>query len=299
MASLPGISSLNLEGMQDAEGGVDPERLFFALNQFIGPTYEALSGQLSVDNLRAEWLEWPKLDVPASAGRVYAEYTTNTAQNLGNATHAVMDFEDRVTDTHSAVTTGAAWKFTVPTGCGGTYAIAWRLSVNTTATAAELLSSLFKSTGGGAAAEFRQGSRIHKVATAQIWSLQGSVKTELLAGDYVYVSGYSSVATQPLEALAAGNYVSIARLEDESTARTLPSCFPFDMALRKLKGPPKAVFLAGAWTTPDPSTSVIISPGCPQWTFTTKDGRPHIRIRNLPGLTAGNSYKLRFLVVGE
>jgi hypothetical protein len=54
MAAPPPISSLQLEGMLDAEGGIDPQKLVSALNQFIGGTHTALSKQLSFgDNFPA------------------------------------------------------------------------------------------------------------------------------------------------------------------------------------------------------------------------------------------------------
>lgn len=54
MASLPQISNLSVEGMLDAEGGLDPQRLLYALNQFMGPTHQALNRQLTFgENFKA------------------------------------------------------------------------------------------------------------------------------------------------------------------------------------------------------------------------------------------------------
>jgi len=41
-------------------------------------------------------------------------YSTNTAQSIGNASLTIIDFEDSSFDSHTSVTTGAAWHFTAP-----------------------------------------------------------------------------------------------------------------------------------------------------------------------------------------
>jgi hypothetical protein len=84
---------------------------------------------------------------------------------------------------------------------------------------------------------------------------------------------------------------------------TVASCWPFDVALNKLSAPPKSVFLAGVWTSPDPASGIAIDPHSVSWSFTTKTvngvAKPHIRIHNIGGLPGGYSYKIRLLVVGE
>ena len=45
---------------------------------------------------------------------VYAFYQSNAGQVIPNGVATVFNFEDKVYDTHSAVTIGAAWKFTAP-----------------------------------------------------------------------------------------------------------------------------------------------------------------------------------------
>ena len=45
---------------------------------------------------------------------IYASYTTDAAQSIDNNAYEAINFEDKVIDTHNAVTTGAAWKFTAP-----------------------------------------------------------------------------------------------------------------------------------------------------------------------------------------
>jgi hypothetical protein len=50
----------------------------------------------------------------AAESTVFAEYSTNAGQGFTTATTTILDFEDKVIDTHGAVTTGTYWKFTAP-----------------------------------------------------------------------------------------------------------------------------------------------------------------------------------------
>ena len=45
---------------------------------------------------------------------IFALYQTNTQQTLTDSDYSRIDFEDKVADTHDAVTTGASWVFTCP-----------------------------------------------------------------------------------------------------------------------------------------------------------------------------------------
>ena len=45
---------------------------------------------------------------------VFASYTSNAQNALATADWRLFNFEDKVYDTHNAVTVGAAWKFTAP-----------------------------------------------------------------------------------------------------------------------------------------------------------------------------------------
>jgi len=59
---------------------------------------------------------------PAGVGApVVAIYQRNTGYTMPNNSDTIIDFDDLIVDTHSAVTTGASWKFEVPAGKGGQY----------------------------------------------------------------------------------------------------------------------------------------------------------------------------------
>ena len=63
-----------------------------------------------------------------------ARYTTNAGQSIDNATATIVDFEDVSIDTDSAVTVGAAWKFTCPAGKAGYYLVTAVIAFDTSAT---------------------------------------------------------------------------------------------------------------------------------------------------------------------
>lgn len=71
---------------------------------------------------------------------IHANYTTNTAQSMGSGTPTPVDFEDKVADTHNAVTVGGGWVFTAPesrvyhisAAVGLTGSAAWAVGETTT-----------------------------------------------------------------------------------------------------------------------------------------------------------------------
>lgn len=46
--------------------------------------------------------------------KIFASYNSNSSQTINATTATVVDFEDRVIDTHSAVVTGSTWRFVAP-----------------------------------------------------------------------------------------------------------------------------------------------------------------------------------------
>ena len=87
---------------------------------------ELLEYARSLEN-RVGALERQERPVP-----VVAVYSTDAGQSIPHNAATIVDFEDQVVDTHSAVTTGAAWKFTAP--LSGYYQVQVHLTfVSTTA----------------------------------------------------------------------------------------------------------------------------------------------------------------------
>lgn len=121
----------------------------------------------------------------ASAMPVAACYTTAAAQSIDNASFEIVDFGTSVYDTHSAVTTGASWKFTVPTGEGGKYSVkASIMYVTTTAFAITESTTMALYVNGAAVAYI---DRYQPVATGVDHNvfLRGATDLLLSAADYV------------------------------------------------------------------------------------------------------------------
>lgn len=85
-----------------------------------------------IGRMQAELEDLRVIEIPP--GRCAARYSTNAGQSIPNASFTIVDFEDKTFDTHTAVTTGASWKFTCPTGQGGPYRVAAALLFTSTAT---------------------------------------------------------------------------------------------------------------------------------------------------------------------
>lgn len=139
---------------------------------------------------------------------VAAIYESNTGQTI-NTAGEIFDAEDKIKDTHSAVTTGASWKFTAPVS--GTYnvsaAIQW-LSYNFT-------------TARRVALELRKNGAVYRVLDEFIgqstvnaaFTLSGSALVELNAGDYIDVyADQDSGGGEALTTDATTNYINIYRL---------------------------------------------------------------------------------------
>jgi|GEM_PF-1951714 len=87
--------------------------------QLIGLGNNSVS-TISTSSTGLTTLRWSGHKIATSAlipptEKIVAIYNTNAATSLASGGSAkIVDFEDRVTDTHNAVTTGVSWKFTAP-----------------------------------------------------------------------------------------------------------------------------------------------------------------------------------------
>ena len=68
-----------------------------------------------IDN---ETISVPRLNFPRDRREpsriIYAQYESNAGNTIDNNSMTIIDFEDKVEDTHNIVTTGASWKATFP-----------------------------------------------------------------------------------------------------------------------------------------------------------------------------------------
>jgi len=55
-----------------------------------------------------------EIEARERAASIVAIYTSSSGQSIPNNTFTIIDYSTKEIDTHSAVTTGSSWKFTVP-----------------------------------------------------------------------------------------------------------------------------------------------------------------------------------------
>lgn len=78
---------------------------------------------LTADSAESDGVKWASISGGNSCAARY-EISGSTANSaLANASAEIIDFDTSDFDTDTAVTTGASWKFTVPTGKGGKYLV--------------------------------------------------------------------------------------------------------------------------------------------------------------------------------
>ena len=141
------------------------------------------------------------------------------AENLVSATYsttAPLDFSTIKFDTHSAVTTGASWKFTAPVP--GYYRVSVAGTYTTVAT-------------GGALQVFKNGVQYSSLAnypSVAGYRISGSETLYLVAGDYIDIRPGGSQVTYPgyvsverlsgPSAIAASEHVSVARVDTSGSS---------------------------------------------------------------------------------
>lgn len=146
------------------------------------------------------------------AAPVVARYTRATAQNIGNSSTTVVNYSTLDIDTHSRVTTGAAWKFTA--AVAGYYHVnaAAIFAASTTWAEVERAFLYLRKNGSIVSALDRQDNYDGAAASVQL-SLQGSDIVFLAVGDYCDVAiNQNSGGTLGLNADSQQNYVAIHRL---------------------------------------------------------------------------------------
>ena len=143
---------------------------------------------------------------------VAARYTSNSGQSIPNNTVTILDFEDLSYDTHNAVTTGAAWKFSPP--ATGIYDVNAHAALNASASLVSpefLRIDLYKN--GSLYSSLSYNDTSWK-ADATTMSIQGSDSIELSPEDYIdiRISQNSGVAITMVSG-SEHNHVSVKRIK--------------------------------------------------------------------------------------
>lgn len=141
-----------------------------------------------------------------------ARAKVSSTKSLTNGTTVLIDYDTVVFDTDSAVTTGAAWKFTVPVGKGGYYfvqASAVLESSNAWETDEYFKLEVFKN---NSLLDVLAIQHMHTSGTYQV-GITGSLVISLNAGDYIDIRAtQNSDATINIDDDGTLSHVSIARL---------------------------------------------------------------------------------------
>lgn len=147
--------------------------------------------------------------MPFETQHVHALYETNVAQAMASGAATLVDFEDKVLDSHNAVTTGGSWKFTAP--IAGIYRVtAMAFGSNTAGWATTESWQLILYKNG--AAERTMGVEVKESSTNQSCT-SGSTLVSLAAGGYVHVVVYHDNGSSiNLGGAATTNWVSIERV---------------------------------------------------------------------------------------
>jgi hypothetical protein len=142
----------------------------------------------------------------ASTETVAARYDTTGTGNFANAT--IVNYDNKVYDTHGAVTTGASWKFTAPVS--GIYTVTASFASSSTAeTAGDIIGlQLYKN---GSADNYVATQYIQATATSRR-NANGSTDIRLAAGDYIDIRASLSLTnTLSLSGNNNLNFVCIKR----------------------------------------------------------------------------------------
>jgi hypothetical protein len=151
---------------------------------------------------------WHVLDRRAP---IAIRYKTAAGQSIPSASYTVVNFGTSEHDTHSAVTTGASWKFTVPADGAGFYKISVLIMFDSQAWTAgnQFILRLDKNGSGVTVLDQYQA----EASTTDLKPLSGSTDLLLAAGDEIQISVYQANASaRTLQANADYNHISISKI---------------------------------------------------------------------------------------
>lgn len=150
----------------------------------------------------------PLTGVPATTAAIY---TTNAGQSIANNDYAIVDYEDKVQDTHDGVTTGAAWKFTAP--AAGFYQVSAAVMFTATDTWADTNVGFLGAYVNGSLRVVLDRKNSYGSAQMVFMQLGGSVLVHLGAGDYIDIRVYqNSGAALALHNDGTYNRVSVVKV---------------------------------------------------------------------------------------
>jgi len=163
------------------------------------------SGDVALSKGTSDQLQWNGVDF---TGNPQAIYTTAAGQSFTSGSTAILNYGTSELDTHNAVAVGASWRFTVPTGKGGLYAVSAAAMWNAAITTGAITLQLFKN-----GSLWRTLFKVVTGTNTPQTMMTGSTNINLAAADYVDVRvTQSSGSPVVLSSTAAENAISIHRI---------------------------------------------------------------------------------------
>lgn len=171
-------------------------------------------------NFMVPILEWANSSTTMSTAQASLQtqaalYTSNAGQSISSGSTTIINFEDKVEDTHNAVTTGASWKYTAP--------VRQRVDVDVRAL---LVSSSWTAGNTIELYLFKNGSeyarlRIKRIETTGTYQFLADGQAQgisLAAGDYIDVRiAQNSGSSINLDTSALVNRIAILSRPDFNT----------------------------------------------------------------------------------
>lgn len=115
-SSLFDEGSVQTTVAEGGAGGADLNSALYSTTQRTNVPIRLLGRMLSTQATAGTWAStMTEISLPPfDKQRVYAEYSSNNGQTINNNTLTIVNYEDKVIDTHNAVTIGASWQFKSP-----------------------------------------------------------------------------------------------------------------------------------------------------------------------------------------
>lgn len=260
---------------------------FGAADKYARDIAQALNPALVVgDTLQVfrPYTQAAPLAVGSGTALVFAHYNTTAAQSCAPGFNLI-NFDTAVVSS-SAVTTGAAWKFTAPRA--GDFEVSGLVTFTNAIAANTLVASAIFQNGAnsGITSQRNTGN------AANFNSVGGSTIMRLAAGDYIDFEAYNGDAVnRALTATATDNWIKIRELTSDTPR--VPSCFPFDVPWPKSYLPTMVLAQVADVNQTNPAALAL---QLPDWGTSTKGGQTMIKVRNIPGLLPSTSYSVTLVV---
>jgi hypothetical protein len=122
--------------------------------------------------------------------KIIAKYNTNLGQPIPNNADTIIDFDDKIEDSHGAVTTGSSWKFTAQDS--RLYTLKVEITSNATGWTEQEQYTLYLYKNGSFLEVLRAIEYPATPSAASLQSIGGSTTLRLNKGDYIDVRLYQN-----------------------------------------------------------------------------------------------------------